>query len=240
VIIHIDDVSVAFGGVRPLDGLTVDLAGPVVGVVGPNGAGKTTLLNVISGFVRTVSGTVVVDDVDILSMAPYERARWGVRRSFQTEQVVDALTVGENVEVILDTAGFGHDQRSAAVEQALDMVGLGGLARSPTQTLNAYQRRLVELARAVAGSPKVILLDEPAAGLSEHETAELRATLARLPGETGAQLILIDHDVDLIAAVCETTAVLDFGRLIAYGPTVVTLNDRAVKEAYLGVAETAL
>jgi len=232
--IDIQGLTMAFGGVRSLDELTVALDGRIVGVVGPNGAGKTTLLNVISGFLEPVAGRVVIDGEDVLEMTPYHRARWGIRRTFQTEQVVDELSVRANIEVMVDSERRGRNA-GAAVDRAIELVGLGPSADRPTRQLNAFERRLVELGRAVAGTPRVIMLDEPAAGLSEHETGQLRATLEALPAETGAQLVLIDHDVDLIAAVCETTAVLDFGRLIAYGPTNESLTDPAVREAYLGV-----
>ncbi|MGI9595436.1 MAG: ABC transporter ATP-binding protein [Acidimicrobiales bacterium] len=234
--IDIQGVTVTFGGVRSLDDLSVGLDGRIVGVVGPNGAGKTTLLNVISGFVRPVSGSVVIDGQDVLLLTPYARARWGIRRTFQTEQVVDDLSVRANIEVMVDTA-HGDHSRAESVDRAIELVGLGPAADRPTRQLNAFERRLVELGRAVAGSPRVIMLDEPAAGLSEHETGLLRTTLAALPEATGAQLVLIDHDVELIAALCDTTAVLDFGRLIAYGPTGEALNAPAVKDAYLGVAD---
>lgn len=233
--IRIDNVTVAFGGVRPLQNLTVVLDGDVVGIVGPNGAGKTTLLNVLSGFVRPIEGTIDVEGTDLLAMNPYRRARWGVRRTFQTEQVVDELTVGGNLEVMIDGTGGTRQDRASAVERALELVGLVGYGNRPALGLNAYERRLVEIGRAVVGNPKVVMMDEPAAGLSEHETKALGEMLAQLPDATGAQILLIDHDVDLIAALCDRTAVLDFGKLIVYAPTAQALNDPEVKAAYLGV-----
>ncbi len=233
--IVVTDVTVAFGGVRPLERLSVELDGSIVGVVGPNGAGKTTLLNVLSGFVKPISGSIIVDGTEILGMSPHRRARWGVRRTFQTEQVVDELTVDQNVMVMADTTTRSASERRSATDRALELTSLADLADRPAMELNAFQRRLVEIARAVVGSPRVVMLDEPAAGLSDHETGELRRSLAALPEATGAMLVLVDHDVELIAAVCENTAVLDFGRLIAYGPTRQCLDDPRVKEAYLGV-----
>lgn len=234
--IVIGSLTVEFGGVRPLDQLEVTLDGRIVGVVGPNGAGKTTLLNVLSGFVTPTAGSVHVDGTDILAMTPYQRARWGIRRTFQTEQVVDELTVHQNVAVMLDTSGIARRERGMAVARSLELTGLSARAQRSARELNTFERRLVELARAVVGSPTVVMMDEPAAGLTDLETAELRATLQRVPEEAGAMLVLVDHDVDLIAAVCENTAVLDFGELIAYGPTADSLNDPDVKAAYLGVA----
>lgn len=233
--VTIDNVTVAFGGVRPLQQLSVTLDGSIVGIVGPNGAGKTTLLNVLSGFVQPIEGSVRVDDTDLLAMNPFQRARWGIRRTFQTEQVVDELSVRGNIEVMVDTEGLPSAEREAAVQQALALVDLQGYQDRPARSLNAYERRRVEIGRAVAGRPRVIMLDEPAAGLSEIETTELGQMMWRLPEETGAQLLLIDHDVDLIASLCDTTAVLDFGRLITYAPTAEALNDPDVKAAYLGV-----
>jgi branched-chain amino acid transport system ATP-binding protein len=235
-VIRIDGVTVAFGGVRPLQDLTVDLDGRIVGIVGPNGAGKTTLLNVLSGFVTPLRGDIDVDGTDILAMNPYQRARWGIRRTFQTEQVVEEMTVRENVSVMVDTAAMTAAQRVEAIDEALHLTGLVTHADRYGRALNTYERRLVELARAVAGAPRVVMMDEPAAGLSDHETAEFRQRLRRVPERTGAMLVLIDHDVELIAAVCETTAVLDFGELIAYGPTAAALGDPRVQAAYLGVA----
>lgn len=233
--IAIHGVTVAFGGVRPLQELTVTLDGTIVGIVGPNGAGKTTLLNVLSGFVTPINGSIAIDGTDLLAMNPYQRARWGVRRTFQTEQVVDELTVSGNIEVMVDAAGSSADSRRSAVHDALALVGLLGYQDRPAQGLNAYERRLVEIGRAVAGEPRVIMLDEPAAGLSDHETQQLAAILSELPKKTGAQILLIDHDVELIASLCDMTAVLDFGSLITYAPTAEALNNPQVKAAYLGV-----
>ena len=164
---------------RPLDDLTLQLDGNIVGIVGPNGAGKTTLLNVMSGFVKATTGSITVDGTDILAMTPYNRARWGIRRTFQTEQVVNELTVHDNVSVMLDTARLSSSEKRPAssvrsrsrVSRTMRPIG--------ACVLNAFERRLVELARAVVGTPKVIMMDEPAAGLSNLETVELRATIAR-------------------------------------------------------------
>lgn len=235
--VSIKGVTVQFGGVRPLNDLELDLNGRIVGIVGPNGAGKTTLLNVLSGFVTPISGTVTVDGVELLAMNPYERARWGVRRTFQTEQVVDNLTVFENVDVMLDSIAMPAHDRKAAVRAALTVTGLARHEHSLASKLNAYERRMVEITRAIVGSPKLIMMDEPAAGLSEHETKQFQAIMTTLPARTGATILLIDHDVDLIAALCERTAVLDFGQLIAYGSTRDVLDDERVRAAYLGVVD---
>lgn len=235
--ISISDLAVQFGGVRPINNLTVDLADNIVGIVGPNGAGKTTLLNVFSGFVTPVSGSVTAFGQDLLSMPAYQRARWGLRRTFQTEQVVEDLTVWDNVAVMLDTVRLSGRDRKAQVQSALDYVGLSGTETQLGQVLNAYERRLVEIARAIVGQPRIVLMDEPGAGLAQTETADLQAMINGLPQHCGAMVVLIDHDVSLIAATCTSTVVLDFGSLIAHGPTETVLRDERVKAAYLGTED---
>ena len=142
--IDIDRVTVQFGGVFPLDDLTLRLDGSIVGIVGPNGAGKTTLLNVMSGFVTPSQGSITVDGTDILAMAPYKRARWGIRRTFQTEQVVNELTVHDNVSVMLDTARLSSSERAASIERALEITGLcaaRGTVGARAQRVRASPRR---------------------------------------------------------------------------------------------------
>ncbi len=222
--ISLAEVTVQFGGVRPLDRLTVMLDGSVVGIVGPNGAGKTTLLNVLSGFVAPASGRVDVDGVDVTGMSAFARARWGLRRTFQTEQVAEWATVRDNVAVVLDALPMSRAERRAAVDAALDVTDLRAAASELATGLNSFERRRVEIARAIAGSPRVVMMDEPAAGLSDSESQQFRSLVRALPEQTGAMVALIDHDVDLIADVCDHTAVLDFGRLITYGTTAEVLE----------------
>jgi ABC-type branched-subunit amino acid transport system ATPase component len=232
--IHIDRLVVVFGGLRSINELTVDLSGKIVGVVGPNGAGKTTLLNVLSGFVIPASGTVTAFGQNLLALPAHRRAQWGLRRTFQTEQVVDDLSVWDNVSVMLDTTRLSGKERRTQVQAALDLVGLNDIAAHRGQELSSYERRRVEIARSVVGHPRIILMDEPGAGLSEAESAELQAIVNRVPEMCDAMVILVDHDVSLIAATCVSTAVLDFGSLIAHGPTDQVLHDERVKAAYLG------
>jgi ABC-type branched-subunit amino acid transport system ATPase component len=235
--INIVDLAVEFGGIRPIHNLTVDLTDAIVGVVGPNGAGKTTLLNVFSGFVIPVSGSVTAFGQDLLAMPAHRRAQWGLRRTFQTEQVVEDLTVWDNVAVMLDTVRLSGRERREQVQSALVMAGLAGSAARLGQELSAYERRRVEIARAIVGRPRLVLMDEPGAGLSQAESEELRVIITAIPNYCGAMVVLIDHDVSLIAATCTSTAVLDFGSLITHGPTEVVLRDERVKAAYLGTEE---
>jgi branched-chain amino acid transport system ATP-binding protein len=225
------DVTVRFGGVVPLDGVTLAFRSGVCGLIGPNGAGKTTLLNVINGLTAPPVGEVVADDVDLLAMPAHRRARWGLRRTFQREQIVPRLTVRENVGLPLEHGG-GAD--GLAAEDALELVGLGAVASERAAVLNTVQRRLLEIARAIAGRPRIVLLDEPGAGCDERETEELAKLIVAASERTGALIVLVDHDMELVRAVCAELAVLDFGRLIATGPTDDVLADAKVRDAYLG------
>jgi branched-chain amino acid transport system ATP-binding protein len=231
--IAVDQLAVRFGGVKPIDNLTATLTASVAGLIGPNGAGKTTLLNVISGFVRPQKGTVSVDGVSLEGQSPMARVRGGLRRSFQTEQVVEDLSVYANLAAIADHVVTSGKARRE-VDAALDFGGLEQLSGALGRTLNLYQRRLVEIAKCVIGKPRLVLLDEPAAGLSDEESATLRTLVLRIPEKFGAQVLLIDHDVELIRSMCAETLVLDYGRMLAIGPTDDVLARPEVRRAYLG------
>lgn len=223
------DLEVRFGGVRPLAGVSIAFDQPLCGLVGPNGAGKTTLFNVVSGFVRPVRGTVRSDGTDLLALAPHRRARWGVRRTFQQEQVVAELSVGDNLALAADHLGGRADPH------LLEFVGLDR-PRRPAAALTLFERRKLELARALVGTPRVVLLDELGAGLSEEESRTLVRTVRAVPDRFGAQVVVIDHDMDLVSGICQSVAVLDFGTLVAVGPTDEVLRDERVRTAYLGTA----
>ncbi|MGO9047028.1 MAG: ABC transporter ATP-binding protein [Xanthobacteraceae bacterium] len=238
--IDIRNLTVQFGGVRGLNDLTADIGAKITGLVGPNGAGKTTLLNVMSGFVRCSAGTVMMDGQDLLRIAINRRAAFGLRRTFQTEQVVENLTVWNNVAAALDNVPTGGRGRRELITEALDYVGLTRHAGRVGASLNASERRLVEIARCIVGQPRLVMMDEPGAGLSESEADHLRKVIVGIPGFCGAQVLLVDHDVDLISATCEETLVLDFGSKIAFGRTAEVLKDPKVRAAYLGtIAEEA-
>jgi ABC-type branched-subunit amino acid transport system ATPase component len=235
--IALSGVTVRLGGARPLSDLTVTLDGDVHGVIGPNGAGKTTLLNLVSGFADLTAGDVRAFDRDLSTMSPRRRALWGVRRTFQTECLAGELTGRGNVAVMADGA-VPRRERRAAVQQALEVTGLAE-PDLPTGAMNAYQRKLVEIARALVGAPRVLLLDEPGGGIAPQETEALKTVIRRIPEAYGAMVVLVDHDVDLVAATCPRVTVLDFGELLATGPTAEVLEDDRVRAAWLGTADVA-
>jgi branched-chain amino acid transport system ATP-binding protein len=239
-VIEVNNLTVRFGGVTPLDDVSLKFEDGTCGLIGPNGAGKTTFFNVLSGFVRPTSGTVTAYDEDLLGMAHYRRARWGLRRTFQTEQAIEDLSIYDNVAMVHEHSKQTGSSRREDVLGALEYVGLDADPQAKVGWLGAAERRLVELARAVVGRPRIVLLDEPAAGLPDEETEHMGKVIQGIPEHMGALVILVDHDMSLVSATCGVTAVLDFGKLIASGPTAEVLRDEQVMRAYLGTEEEAL
>jgi branched-chain amino acid transport system ATP-binding protein len=237
--IEVKGLTVRFAGVTPIDDMSVVFSAGTCGLIGPNGAGKTTFFNVMSGFVKPAAGTITAFGENLLKMADFRRARWGVRRTFQTEMAIEQLSVFDNVAMIHEHSGAKRSSRRDDVLSALEFVGLTASPKTRVGTLGARERRLVEVARAVVGSPRVVLLDEPAAGLPDEETTHLSSVIQRIPDDIGALVILVDHDMSLVSACCQTTAVVDFGKLIASGPTPEVLRNEHVMRAYLGT-EAAL
>ncbi len=237
--IEVSELTVRFGGVTSLDGMAVKFEPGTCGLIGPNGAGKTTFFNVLSGFVRPSAGTVTAFGDNLLSMPHFRRARWGVRRTFQTEQAIENLSVFDNVGMVHEHSRLNRSERRSDVLEAISLVGLEKAAYLRVSTLGAGDRRLVELARAVVGRPRLVLLDEPAAGLPDEETAHMGEVIKGIPERTGGMTILVDHDMSLVSRCCGVTAVLDFGKLIASGPTEHVLRDPNVVRAYLGTEEVA-
>lgn len=235
--VHINNVTMRFGGVVALDAIDATFTAPVSGIIGPNGAGKTTLMNVFSGLLTPTSGSVAVGGTELAALSPYMRGRSGLRRSFQKEEIAEDLTVAENVMVQIDQAGSAFADRHAEVARVLEIVGLSAKADVAGADLNKFERRLTDFAKCIVGAPKLIMFDEPAGGMSQQETQVLGDLILSIQHITGAQTLVIDHDVELIARICDETLVLDFGKLIAFGPTKEVLNDPKVKAAYLGVEE---
>ena len=179
--IKIDSLTVQFGGIRPLDALDAQFVAPICGLIGPNGAGKTTLLNVLSGFVTPIEGTILLDDAVLLGLSPRRRVSIGLRRTFQQELVADELTAKENIQAVADHVSADRDSARREVGLALDFVGLGERRNTLGRQLNLFERRMVEIAKTLIGQPKVILMDEPGAGLNESETDRLRRLLVEIP-----------------------------------------------------------
>jgi branched-chain amino acid transport system ATP-binding protein len=235
--IEVSGLTVRFGGVTPLDGMDVKFEAGTCGLIGPNGAGKTTFFNVLSGFVRPAAGTIEAFGENLVKMTHFRRARWGVRRTFQTEQAIEELSIYDNVAMVHEQSKYSSGSRREDTIEAIEFVGIKSDPYSRVGTLGAAERRLVEVARAVVGKPKLVLLDEPAAGIPDEETEHLRDVIRKIPEKTGALTILVDHDMSLVSGCCETTAVLDFGKLISSGPTEQVLRDERVIRAYLGTEE---
>ncbi len=233
-------VSVEFSGLHALEGVSLALApGEILGLIGPNGSGKTTLVNAITGQVPLAAGRVMRGSTDLTGLAPREVAVRGVARSFQIVRLFNNLTVLENVmaAALIHRAG-----RRAARDKALALLaefGLAGRANDLAFGLSYGDKRRVEIARALAADPAFLLLDEPAAGMNEGETAELLAILAELPRDRGLGLLIIDHDMGLIMRLCERLHVLASGRTIAEGDTARVRANPAVIEAYLGTSAEA-
>lgn len=243
----VSGVSVAFGGVRALDDVSFEVAaGQVCGVIGPNGAGKTTLFDVVSGLRRPSAGRVGVGGRDLTRVSPVGRARAGVRRTFQRTQVFGRLTVAGNVLAALDWHGGGgglaadlvgwpgrrriERERLERVAEVLDLCGLTPLRDAYAAALPVGQRRLVELARALADRPRLLLLDEPTSGLDAAQTARLGEVVRALD----TTVLLVEHDMGFVMDVCDRIVVLDLGKVLATGTPAQVRDDPVVRAAYLG------
>jgi branched-chain amino acid transport system ATP-binding protein len=237
-LLEVEGLTRRFGGVTAVDALTLRIdAGEVVGVIGPNGAGKSTLIGLISGAVPASAGVIRLGGADVTRTAAPARARLGIARTYQIPRPFAGLTVRENLLLAACHAG-NRDTLAASrrhCTQILDRTGLQADADVPAGRLTLLRRKRLELARALALRPRVLLLDEIGAGLQEHETAELIGLLRQLRGDAAATVV-VEHVMDVIAACCDRTAVLNFGRLVTCGPTAEVLDDPAVASLYLGTA----
>jgi branched-chain amino acid transport system ATP-binding protein len=235
--LSVNSVTVRFSGniaVNDVD-LTAE-SGCITGLIGPNGAGKTTLFNVITGLLEPTAGRVTLDGQDVTKLSPYKRARKGLARTFQRLELFSMLTARENIRVAADIhKGWAHTSKSpdTIADSIVERIGLTEVAHIRVDSLPTGQGRLVELGRALATNPRVLLLDEPAAGQDDSETDRFATLLRELAAE-GMAVLLVEHDVSLVMEVCEMIHVLDFGEIIAAGPPEeIRVND-AVLAAYLG------
>jgi branched-chain amino acid transport system ATP-binding protein len=231
-----EGVAVNFGGIRAVDGLDLEVPdGVVTGLIGPNGAGKTTTFNVITGLQRPDRGKIWLDDRDITRLGAKQRARLGVGRTFQRLELFGSLSARGNVLVALENRGLRGKRARESADELLARVGIESVADTQANVLPTGLARLVELARALACEPKVLLLDEPSAGLNEVEGDHLGALLSDLAGR-GVAVLLVEHDMELVMGVCSRIYVLDFGRLIAVGTPAQISASPEVQAAYLGGA----
>jgi branched-chain amino acid transport system ATP-binding protein len=242
------DISVSFGGVRAVVDVDLDVEpGQLVGLIGPNGAGKTTFVDAITGFVPH-RGTVTLAGSDITGLDPHTRARRGLARTWQAIELFDDLTVRENLTVAADRPSVGTTvkqlftgaaRRSDAMDEALEVFGLGALADVTPSEIPQGQRKLVAVARALAARPVLLCLDEPAAGLDARESVAFGRHLREIV-DRGTPTLLIDHDMGLVLAICDYVVVLEFGKVIARGTPREVRADPNVVSAYLGSAASEL
>jgi len=241
-------ITKRFSGITALEDVSITVEdGESVGLIGPNGAGKTTFFNCLLGLLRPEAGSVVFADRDITRYAVYRRARLGFARTFQRIELFAGMTVRDHLLVAerarLGTGRFWKDvlnlsrptaDENERTDRTLTLLGLEDVADSPIEALSLGRARLVEVGRALMTEPKLLLLDEPSSGLDAMETTALADTLRSVQAERGTAVLLVEHDVEFVRSFSTRLSVLDFGHLIAAGPTADVLADDAVRRAYLG------
>lgn len=231
-VLTVEGLTVQFGALKALDDVSFQVpAASIMGLIGPNGAGKSTFVDAISGFLPKHGGRVLLGDRDLSGLSPTRRARLGLRRTFQQDRVPPSLTVGAYVRFVARRRLAASD-----IDEVLEFFGCPS-PRSRLSSVDVGTRRLVEVAANVLARPRLLILDEPAAGLSHEEHLALAARLRELPARYGVALIIIEHDLDLVRSVCPTLTVLDFGRVLATGPQAEVLANPMVVKAYMGETE---
>jgi branched-chain amino acid transport system ATP-binding protein len=244
-LLQVQGLTIRYGGVVAVSGVDLNVSeGRVHGLIGPNGAGKTSMIDALTGYQRPAEGKVLLAGRDITRMPPHRRARMRLARTFQSVELFDDLTVDENLLVASERAGIrhafrdvflpAHDPDRRAVDWAISVAGLASIVDRYPREISHGQRKLVGVGRALAQDPRLVLLDEPAAGLDTNESVELGSRLRSLPDEHGVTVLLVDHDMGLVLGVCDQIMVLDFGRTIAEGSPEEIRKDPRVLEAYLG------
>jgi branched-chain amino acid transport system ATP-binding protein len=252
-ILRVEQLSVSFGGLKAVQGASMQIAaGEIHGLIGPNGAGKTTFFNAISGLVPTAGGRIFIDGTPLASRRAHERAALGICRTFQSVQLIQQATVIENVLIgmhskikprmvellfgsrISESADYKAQCRAYEV---LDLLSIADLGLSRVASLTFAQQRRVEIARALVGVPRLLMLDEPAAGLSPGDVDELETLLRSLSRERGLSILVVEHVLSLVFNLCDRITVLDGGRVIAEGTAASIAGNEAVQRAYLGDGE---
>ena len=250
-LLHVDDITVRFGAVQALSDVSVDIfRGEIVAIIGPNGAGKTTLINVISGFYHPQQGRILFDGKDRTQLKPYDVAALGVARTFQNVALFKGMTVLDNImtgrllkmrgNFLLDALYWGPARRQelehrAAVERVIDFLEIQAIRKMPAGRLPYGLQKRVELARALAAEPQLLLLDEPMAGMNVEEKEDMSRFILDVHDEFGTTIALIEHDMSVVMDISDRVVALDYGRKIADGPPEVVRKDQVVIDAYLGV-----
>jgi branched-chain amino acid transport system ATP-binding protein len=254
-LLRVRDLSKRYAGLVALSDYSLDLPeGTIHGVIGPNGAGKTTLFNLLSGMVKPTTGSILLEGREITTLRPAEVAQAGIARTFQNIRLFGDMSVIDNIRVasqrhepgpfwaaMLSTPGFRRREHATTLraEALLELVGLTQRAQRTSRSLPYGDQRRLEIARAVATGPRVLMLDEPNAGMNPTETADLLALIRRLRDERGITIVMVAHDIPLVMGLCDTIQVLNYGVLLAEGVPSVVRNDPAVIDAYLGRARHA-
>jgi branched-chain amino acid transport system ATP-binding protein len=248
MLLRLDHVSRHYGTLKAVDDVTFDMAaGELRAVIGPNGAGKTTFFNLISGFVPPTRGEVWFDGADITRQAAVRRVERGIVRTFQITEVLPDLSVFENIRIGVETAAGLNPRpwipraRRAAIDARVDelirIVDLGGKARRTVGELAHGDQRVVEVAMALSLNPRLLLLDEPTAGMGDTETEHMVELIGRLHKEQGVSILFIEHDMDIVFGIAQRVTVLDQGRVLADGTPDAIAADPKVRVAYLGTVE---
>jgi branched-chain amino acid transport system ATP-binding protein len=251
-LLRVDDITVRFGAVQALSDVSVDIhRGEIVAIIGPNGAGKTTLINVISGFYHPQQGRILFEGKDRTHLKPYDVAALGVARTFQNVALFKGMTVLDNImtgrllkmrgHFLLDAIYWGPAKRQelehrAAVERVIDFLEIQAIRKTPAGRLPYGLQKRVELARALAAEPQLLLLDEPMAGMNVEEKEDMSRFILDVHDEFGTTIALIEHDMSVVMDISDRVVALDYGRKIADGPPEVVRKDQVVIDAYLGVA----
>jgi branched-chain amino acid transport system ATP-binding protein len=244
-------ITKRFAGIVALDGVDIEVAaGERVGLIGPNGAGKTTLFNCVLGVLPADGGAVEVAGEDVSDLPVHQRARRGVGRTFQRIELFPDCTVRDHLvvadratrrerSIVHDLLTFGRPRPGEVerTDEILGLLGLADMADEPVERLSLGQGRLVEVGRALMTDPKVLLLDEPSSGLDRGETAALAQTLREIQQERGFAVLLVEHDIELVASFTTRSYLLDFGRMLAAGPTTELMASDEMRRAYLGEME---
>ena len=233
--LRLDSISKKFGGVKAVSQVSLELSdGDVLGLIGPNGAGKSTLINLITGLLTPDEGQIYLSNLNITSKKPFERARLGLARTFQNLRIYPNLSVGQNIEVASISSNYSSRNMNLDLDKIINIFDLDDKIDLASEELSYGHLRRLEIVRALALNPLVLLLDEPAAGMNENETKELSNSLKWVQNNIACAIIVIDHDLKFIMGVCDKITVMNMGEVIASGKPNEISNNKRVKEAYIG------